>query len=175
MKVTPRSKDEEIGGFSIPEEGKWLAVVSGVENFVRESEEEQEKRVNRYRIQFQLLEGPSEGASVSAFFNMMTSAVGPKMDLLRLIEASGIADTIAKKYSFPPIQEGWEDTILESKRLLNELSSTLVGKKLYVTIKHVKSSDGRTFANIVKFDSVGEQGNDQVQVDASNTPADSAW
>ena len=157
MRITP-TKDK-IGGFEIPPEGIWSAAVQVVEEVFRTEEEraqfeslsDAEKKkapVGRMRVQFGLLEGEGEGLPISHFFSLK----GRKgmADLLKLLYVTGVHKVIEKKYGLPPIEEGWEDTVIRSRKMLNELQTSLVGAVCRVEIEHTERND-RIFANIVDF------------------------
>jgi len=157
MRITP-TKDK-VGGFELPPEGIWEATVQVVEETFRNEEERAEfdalspaerkkTPVNRIRVQFALLEGEGEGLPVSHFFSLR----GRKgmADLLKLLYVTGIHKAIEKKYGLPSIEEGWEDNVIRSRKMLNELSTSLVGATCKVEIEHIERDD-RVFANIVDF------------------------
>jgi len=164
MRITP-TKDK-VGGFELPPEGVWEAAVQVVEETFRSEEEraefdalsDAEKKkapVNRIRVQFGLLEGEGEGLPVSHFFSLR----GKKgmADLLKLLYVTGVHKAIEKKYGLPPIEEGWEDNVIRSRKMLNELSTSLVGATCKVEIEHIERND-RVFANIVDFLESGSAG-----------------
>ena len=77
-------------------------------------------------------------------------------DYLAVIKASGLADTIAKKYDLPSIDDGWDEKVIQSRKLFNELRTVFPGNEVQINVKHRayknKNDEERTAANITSVE-----------------------
>jgi hypothetical protein len=158
-KVIPTPETEELGGFSVPSEGEHIAaLLEPVEMGL--SEEDQQKRegmsdtelrnirVDAILLSASISRGDDTGGRASLYCGL-TKPQGQK-NFLRFIAGTGLASTLEQKYpDLGPIEQGWEESIITSRRFFNELKSLFPGHEVSITIKH-RTGDRGTFANIVK-------------------------
>ena len=154
-KVKPSPPDEVLGGFSKPPEGDYVAALlepaekgfDAEEAQRRESMSPAEMRkvpVKAAMFMASISRGDEAGGRASLYCGL-TKQKG-QMNFLRFIAGTGLASTIEQKYpDLGPIEEGWDDAILTSRKFFDELCTTLPGHEVNITIKH--SGD---FANIIR-------------------------
>ena len=160
-KYTPTPEDQDLGGFELIPEGKYYAALDSPEEQLNEEQQKEREGqpdtnfpLGRIRVPFKVSRGDHANSPVSLFINIRFSK--GITDYLAVIKASGLADTIAKKYDLPSIDDGWDEKVIQSRKLFNELRTVFPGNEVQINVKHRayknKNDEERTAANITSVE-----------------------
>jgi hypothetical protein len=175
-KIMPSAPDEDLGGFSVPPDGDYVAALlepeeKGMDEADQNKSEAELKGVPVKAILLfaQISRGEYVNSRTSLYCGL-TKEKG-QMNFLRFIAGTGLAPTIEAKYpDLGPIEQGWDDRVITSRKFFNELRTIFPGHE--VNIHAERSKDGN-FANIKRVWPIGDQGS-PAPVPSSDSE-DSGW
>ena len=136
MKYTPTPDGQELGGFTQLPANRYTFVLDAPEEQPKKGETLTGKEtgpIERVRIPFKVNRGEYAGQPI-AFFAGLSFPRGMQ-DYLKIIAASGAAEKLSKSYGLPPIAEGWDDSVIKSRKLFNALRTVLPGLEVDGDVK----------------------------------------
>jgi hypothetical protein len=156
-KVVPSPPEEDLGGFGIPPEGQYVAALLAPTEVGLDEQEKQRREgmsdaelrqipVKMVVLGASISRGENAGSRASLFCNLTRSK--GQQNFLRFIANTGLAATIEQKHpDLGPIEQGWDDNVITSRRFFQELCDLFLGNEVNIDVKHDKSGN---FANIAK-------------------------